>query len=222
MEWLVLDDTDAVAQMACELILEAASEAISKRGQFKLVLAGGSTPQHAYQLLADSDNEWQHWHLYFGDERCLPAQDPERNSVMAARTLNDNVAIPAEQVHIIPAELGPEEAARLYAQDVNQAVPFDMVLLGMGEDGHTASLFPGHKHPRDALVLPVHNAPKPPPDRVSLSPEALGSSRELLFLITGAGKKTAVEAWRDGAALPIAGISTHGRARVLIDQAAMP
>lgn len=222
MKWQVLEDSEAVAQEACQLILQAASQAISDRGQFRIVLAGGSTPERAYQLLSKAESQWEHWHIYFGDERCLPPDDPERNSDMAARTLTDHVPIPSDQVHPIQAELGAKAAAQAYEKVIGDALPFDLVLLGMGEDGHTASLFPGHELPQDALVLPVRNAPKPPPDRVSLSPEALGSCRELLFLITGAGKKTAVNAWRDGTALPIAGINTQGRARVLIDQAAMP
>jgi len=222
MEWIVLEDAEAVARRACDEILKIAQNAIEARGRFSIVLAGGTTPERCYALLAQSESDWNHWHVYLGDERCLPVDDPERNSLMAARTLTDQVPIPSDQVHPIPAELGAEAAAQTYETILKDALPFDLVLLGMGEDGHTASLFPGHEHPQDALVLPVHDAPKPPPDRISLSPKALGSCRELLFLITGAGKQTAVKAWRDGAALPIAGISSQGRARVMIDQTAMP
>jgi 6-phosphogluconolactonase len=221
MEWIVLDDAEAVARKARDEILNIAENAIAARGRFSIVLAGGTTPERSYALLAQSKSDWNHWHVYLGDERCLPVDNPERNSLMAARTLTDQVPIPPDQVHPIPAELGAKAAAQAYGKIIKDALPFDMVLLGMGEDGHTASLFPGHEHITDALALPVHNAPKPPPDRVSLSPKALGSCRELLFLITGAGKKTAVKQWKHGASLPIAGISTLGRARVLIDQAAI-
>jgi 6-phosphogluconolactonase len=222
MEWIVLENAEAVARKARDEILNIAENAIAARGRFSIVLAGGTTPERSYELLTQSKSDWKKWHIYLGDERCLPGDDPERNSVMAARTLTDQVPIPPQQIHPIPAELGPEAAAQSYEQTIKDALPFDLVLLGMGEDGHTASLFPGHVYPKDALVLPVHHAPKPPPDRVSLGPKALGSCRELMFLITGAGKKTAVKQWRDGALLPIAGISTQGRARALIDQVAMP
>ena len=221
MKWQVFEDSGSVAHEACELILQAARVAISDRGLFKIVLAGGSTPQRAYRLLSQSDSQWKHWEVYFGDERCLPVEDPERNSLMAARSLTDQVGIPFDQVHPIPAELGPEEAARLYTQDVEQALPFDLVLLGMGEDGHTASLFPGHEHPQDQLVHSVHDAPKPPADRVSLSAIALGNTRQLLFLITGSNKQDTVQHWHQGKKLPISTIQSPDETQVLIDKAAM-
>lgn len=221
MEWIVFENAEAVARRACNEILNIARDAIEARGRFSIVLAGGTTPERCYGLLAQSESDWSHWHVYLGDERCLPADDPERNSVMAARTLTEQVPIPSDHVHPIHAELGPEAAAQAYEKIIKNALPFDLVLLGMGEDGHTASLFPGHEHSLDRLVVPVHDAPKPPPDRVSLSPRALGACRELLFLITGPGKKSAVKLWRDGASLPIANISTQSHVRVLIDQSAM-
>ncbi len=171
-----------VAERAAELILAAATTAIAERGAFKLVLAGGSTPAACYRWLSKARADWDRWHIYFGDERCLDPQDSERNSVMAATHLTDRVSIPARQVHEIAAEQGPEAAARDYQALVRDALPFDIVLLGMGEDGHTASLFPGHQHPADALVVPVLGAPKPPPERVSLGPAALLSHRQLLVL----------------------------------------
>jgi 6-phosphogluconolactonase len=222
MEWIVLEDSESVAQRARDEILAIAASAISTRGRFSIVLAGGTTPERAYALLANSESDWAHWHVYLGDERCLPVGDHERNSIMASRTLTAIVPIPAAQVHPIPAEYGAEEAALLYENELAPVLPFDLVLLGMGEDGHTASLFPGQVHDPKRLVLPVHNAPKPPPDRVSLSPRALAACRELLFLVTGAGKKEAVRRWRSGEALPIAGIRSAGRGRILIDRAALP
>ena len=222
MDWVVLKDAESVAQRARDEILVIATTAISKRGRFSIVLAGGTTPERAYTLLAQSESDWAHWHVYLGDERCLPTQARERNSVMASRTLTGIVPIPAGQVHPIPAEFGAEEAALLYENEIAPALPFDLVLLGMGEDGHTASLFPGQVHDPKRLVLPIHNAPKPPPNRVSLSYRAIEASRELLILVTGAGKQTAVRRWREGEALPISSIRSDGRARILIDRAAMP
>ena len=97
-----------------------------------------------------------------------------------------------------------------------------MVLLGLGEDGHTASLFPGHQHSSDDLAVPVHDAPKPPPDRVSLSAKALADTENLLFLVTGEGKRDAVRRWRANESIPANGVQAKGRAEVLIDRAAWP
>lgn len=220
LHWQVLENAEAVAREAVRRILKAAQQAIAERGVFRIVLAGGRTPERAYGLLAASASDWSRWEVYYGDERCLPREDPERNSVLAARALLDHVGIPTSQVHAIQAHLGPLSAARLYGAVIENMLPFDLVLLGMGEDGHTASLFPGQQHPPGELVHAVFASPKPPPERVSLSAKALGHTRELLFLITGAGKREAVAAWRRGRALPVAGIHPGGRGEVLIDRAA--
>lgn len=222
LEWTLLEDAEAVARAAAERIRDAADTAIRQQGLFRLVLAGGGTPKLAYQLLAGSDCQWQYWHLYFGDERCLPAGHPERNSQMVYASLSGQVPIPAAQVHPIPAESGAEAGARDYHALLRDALPFQMVLLGLGEDGHTASLFPGHQHLSDDLVVPVHHAPKPPPDRVSLSAKALADTDNLLFLVTGEGKRDAVRRWRANESIPVNGIQTKGRAEVLIDRAAWP
>jgi len=218
--WHVLNDPDAVAAQAVQRILQAASRAITERGLFRIVLAGGRSPETAYRLLVDADTDWSCWEIYFGDERCLPAGAAERNSLMAARALLDSVAVPTANIHPIPAELGAEAAAGEYEPVVRAALPFDLVLLGMGEDGHTASLFPGQQHPADQLVHAVHNAPKPPPDRVSLSARALSEAREVLVLVTGAGKRNAIQRWRAAERLPIAGIGGPAQVDVLLDKAA--
>lgn len=222
LEWTLLKDAEAVAKAASERIHQAADKAIRQHGFFRLVLAGGGTPKLAYQLLAGSDSQWQYWHLYFGDERCLPTNHSDRNSQMVYRSLSGQVSIPAAQVHPIRAELGAEAAASDYQSLLQGALPFQMVLLGLGEDGHTASLFPGQQHPGDELALPVHDAPKPPPDRVSLSAKALADTENLLFLVTGEGKRDAVRRWRASEPIPANTITTKGRAEVLIDQAAWP
>jgi 6-phosphogluconolactonase len=139
---------------------------------------------------------------------------------MAREAWLERVAIPPRQVHPIPAELGAEEGAAAYTETISPILPFDMVLLGMGEDGHTASLFPGHRHDPQALVVAVHNAPKPPADRVSLTPRALNRSRALLLLITGAGKRDALQRWRRGEELPVGGIRPEGTMELLLDRAA--
>ena len=222
LEWTLLKDAEAVARAASRRVQRAADAAIRQHGFFRLVLAGGGTPRLAYQLLADSDSQWQYWHLYFGDERCLPSGHPGRNSRMVYESRAGKVPIPAAQVHPIRAELGAEAAASEYQGLLQAALPFQMVLLGLGEDGHTASLFPGQQHPGGELVLPVHDAPKPPPDRVSLSAGALAATEYLLFLVTGEGKRDAVRRWRANEPMPANTITSRGRAEVLIDRAAWP
>lgn len=215
--WHHLETAEQVAEAACRQILNAAKTAISEYGKFKLVLAGGSSPEKVYRLLAESNADWANWHIYYGDERCLPADHQDRNSLMASRALLDKVAIPEAQIFTMPAELGPELAADRYKVAVTNAGTFDMVLLGMGEDGHTASLFPGHQHQQDELVHAVYNSPKPPPERVSISAKGLSNTRELIFLIIGANKQEAVNQWRSGQDLPVATIEPEYPIDIYID-----
>lgn len=218
--WHCLDSADQVAEAVYERIMAAADSAISKNGKFKLVLAGGSTPEKVYQLLAKANADWGRWYIYYGDERCLPTDHKDRNSVMAKQAFLDKVAIPAQQIFTIPAELGPVAGAESYQQTVADAIPFDMVLLGMGEDGHTASLFPGHQHDPEAMAHAVFNSPKPPPERVSISAKALADTVELMFLVTGSNKQEAVKAWRQGADLPVATIKPENPVDIYIDKEA--
>jgi 6-phosphogluconolactonase len=216
--WHVFEDTAAVALEAARRILAAAGMAVAERGVFRLVLAGGRTPVQTYRLLSSAQTDWTGWRIYFGDERCLPPGHEERNSRAAALAWLDGAPIPAKNIYPIPAEVGAEAAAAAYAVAVGVAIPFDLVILGMGEDGHTASLFPGQRHPIADLVVPVHDAPKPPPDRVSLSPRALSEAREILILVTGTEKRDALAAWRAGEPLPVAAIGTGKNVDVLIDR----
>ena len=216
----MLADAQQVAARAADVILSAAELAIRGHGRFHLVLAGGRTPLAAYARLVGAAADWSRWQIFFGDERCLPAADPGRNSLAAARALLDRVPIPAQQVHPIAAEHGAVVAAAAYQATLEPQLPFDLVLLGMGEDGHTASLFPGHAVPEVPLVIPVSHAPKPPSERVSLTPKALAATHAMLILVTGAGKAAALAAWRTGAALPVARVAALGAARVLLDRAA--
>lgn len=213
-------DQAAVARATAETILEAARAAIDRAGRFRLCLAGGTTPTAAYQQLAGMDADWGRWWVYFGDERCVPADDPARNSIAAEEAWLGKVPVPRPQVMAIPAEQGAEMGAQAYEPIVRAALPFDLVLLGMGEDGHTASLFPGRDIPDDRLVMPVHEAPKPPADRVSLTLTALAESRQLLILVTGPGKADALRQWQDGASLPIAKVAAAATATLLVDRAA--
>jgi 6-phosphogluconolactonase len=218
--WHTLDTADQVANAAYQQILAAAEIAIADHGHFKLVLAGGGTPEKVYQLLAKAEADWSRWFIYYGDERCLAVDHAERNSLMAETAFLKKVAIPSEQIFTIPAEMGPELAAQQYYQVVAKALPFDMVLLGMGEDGHTASLFPGHQHNTDELTHAVYNSPKPPPERVSISAKGLSDTQQLIFLITGKNKQDAVKSWRLGEDLPVAAIIPTNPVDIYIDKAA--
>lgn len=216
--WHIFEDATAVATEGARRIMTAAGTAIAERGVFRIVLAGGRTPVQTYRMLAEQATDWTGWQIYFGDERCLPPDHEGRNSKAAALAWLDLVPIPAENIHPIPAELGAEAAAAAYSQQVGTALPFDLVTLGMGEDGHTASLFPGHWHSAGDLVLPVHGAPKPPPERISLSTRALSNTHEVLVLVTGVAKRKAVAAWKAGESLPVAAIGGEKGTDVLIDR----
>lgn len=220
IDFHLCESMDRLARLAAERILASARRAIAARGCFRLVLAGGRTPLNAYTLLVDETSDWDRWHIFFGDERCLPPEDPERNSHAAEAHFLGRVPIPGDNVHPIPAELGAEAAAKAYAELIAPQLPFDLVLLGLGEDGHTASLFPGHEISEGVLAMPVHQAPKPPPDRVSLTPDAIASSRQVLVLVAGAGKREALTQWRAGVDLPISRIGSQGSVEVLMDAAA--
>ncbi|MBS0456182.1 MAG: 6-phosphogluconolactonase [Proteobacteria bacterium] len=224
VRWHACADTTALARAARDWIVAAAARAIGERGRFDLVLAGGNTPRAAYCLLRDANSDgtradWSRWRIWFGDERCAPPDDPQRNSAMARAAWLDHVAIPAANICAIPAELGARTAADRYATMLHDIGDFDLVLLGLGEDGHTASLFPGHAEGIRAdapNAVAVFNAPKPPPERVSLSAARLARARQVLFLVEGAGKADAVARWRAGAALPAASITPSGGVDVLI------
>ncbi|WP_035383861.1 6-phosphogluconolactonase [Ferriphaselus sp. R-1] len=219
--WRTFATATQLEQAAVQHVLTAAEAAIHARGAFHLVLAGGTTPRRVYEALRSAHADWAHWHVWFGDERCLPPEHAERNSRMAGLAWLDHVAIPAGQVHAIPAELGPAEAAGRYAQALADVGEFDLVLLGLGEDGHTASLFPGHNWgtlPAAPDAMPVSDAPKPPPQRVSLSAQRLGRARAVTFLVTGTGKRDAVAAWRAGQAIPATSITPAQGVEIWLEQ----
>ncbi|MEO8186775.1 MAG: 6-phosphogluconolactonase [Burkholderiaceae bacterium] len=220
VHWLAVADVAELERTACWRIVNAAERAIKQRGEFVIVLAGGNTPRGAYRLLREQSADWSHWNVYFGDERCLPANDAERSSRMAADEWLDHLPIPKSQVHPIPAELGPAAAALAYAATLRNVGEFDLVLLGLGDDGHTASLFPNHDWgtaPDAPAVLAVFNVPKPPPGRVSMSAARLSHAREVLFLIAGESKRDAVKRWRTGEDIPARAIRPRAGVDVLLE-----
>ena len=222
VRWIGVADVQALRQAAYLRILDAAARAIERHGRFLIVLAGGNTPSGVYQILRAADTDWSRWHVYFGDERCLPADDAERNSRMAADVWINRVPVPRNQVHAIPAELGAGAATLAYVEALRGVGDFDLVLHGLGDDGHTASLFPGRDWgvARNAPdVLAVLDAPKPPRQRVTLSAARLGRTREVLFMVEGEAKRNAVARWRAGEQLPAGAIQLASGVDVLIESA---
>jgi len=206
----VLPDPASVARVAAETV-----RSLLAAGARTLVLAGGTTPAACYRELAGMDVAWGRVTLLFGDERCVAPDDPESNYRMAREALLGR-ADPAS-IHRMAGELGPDEAAAAYDAIVAGLQPLDVVLLGVGEDGHTASLFPGNPALQaEGWATPVRGAPKPPPERVSLTLRAIRGARTVLVLATGAAKADAVALARAGT-VPSGMIE---RARWLLDPAA--
>jgi 6-phosphogluconolactonase len=209
-DFTVLDSAEDVAAVAASEIADALRD-----GARTLVLAGGTTPQRCYELLSGKEVMWGRVSILFGDERCVPANHPDSNYRMARAALLDRVA--PGTVYRMPAELGPEEGAALYAHVVAAVAPLDVVVLGIGEDGHTASLFPGHPALKaQGLTAGIRDSPKPPPQRVTLTLNALKTARKVIILATGAGKADAVAKAKRGE-VPSGMIAG---ARWLIDRAA--
>ena len=221
--WHVYPDAAALCQRAAGAIVRVAAEAIARRGAFYIVLTGGSTPREVYRLLRDAKSDWARWHVYIGDERCVPVDHAERNDAMARAAWLAHVAIPDSQIHMMPAELGPDEGARRYASVVAGIDRFDLVLLGLGEDGHIASLFPGNaaRALKDDAV-PVRGSPKPPPERISLSAARLTRTEQMFFLVAGPAKREALAAWVRGRPIPAADVTPAQGLDIFADSSAMP
>ena len=189
---------------AAQYIIEKAKIAIREKGSFSLVLSGGTTPVNVYKLLAKEQVNFDKWHIYFGDERFLPLGDAGRNDTMASTVWLNYVAIPRAHIHGVPVSDDVNTAAAEYAAILQKAPGFDLALLGLGEDGHTASLFPGNV-PRSrpaALAIAVTDAPKLPAQRVSMSAGCLSLSSAVWFIVSGSNKRKMLEAWLMGAPLP--------------------
>ena len=200
-----------LAEAAARAVLADLEAAVEAHGTATWVLSGGSTPAAAYRRLAAHDLragvEWDRVRVAMGDERCVPPDHPDSNWGQAAAALLDHVPVPAHHLLRPQGELGAEPAADAY-QATLAALPaapggaprLEVVWLGVGEDGHCLSLFPGRPEVEvgDRLVVPVHDSPKPPPDRVSLTLAALAGTERLLVLAAGAGKAGAVARARAG------------------------
>lgn len=223
-------DAEAVARAAASAVVEAAFRAIHEHGNFRLVLAGGRTPRAAYELLAGelrAEVDWRRVSLYFGDERCVWPDDEASNYRMAREALIEPLKLPTSAVRRMAGEVSPDKAAAEYDVELRRAredrrPAFDLVLLGMGTEGHTASLFPGSPALREKHRMALHVVvPAEPADRLTMTPPALSSTRQILFLVTGEDKAEALaEVFTDGSELPASLVSKLAPSRFLVDEAA--
>jgi len=195
-------DTESLARAAAEHFVSLAGQAVASEGRFTVALSGGSTPRPTYAQLATSELsaqvDWPGVHVFWGDERCVPPDHLDSNYNMARQTLLDHVPIPAQNIHRIRGELEPEEAAVEYELALreffspapeNPAATFDLVLLGMGADGHTASLFPSAALLEEQTRWVVaHYVDKARAWRVTLTPTAINAATQVTFIVSGAGK----------------------------------
>ena len=202
--WQVHPDPATAAAACAEYLAQQILAVLETREHCHVALPGGSTPATCLSLLAEQPLPWSRVHWYLGDERCLPRGDAERNDHMIEQHLWRAIKAPENTIHPIPAELGAERAAALYAKLIDAIDRLDIVLLGMGEDGHTASLFPDNPALNDpGSVVPVHHAPKPPAERVSLGISTLKATTQRIVLATGPGKRDAMNQVKAGVPLPI-------------------
>jgi 6-phosphogluconolactonase len=196
----IFKDNDALSIAATDIFIQAAQHAIELRGRFLVALSGGGTPSGLYRLLADephrSEVNWKKTFVFWGDERCVPPDDAGSNYYQVYGILLKHVPLPEENILRVKGELQPEQASNAYAQTMKDfADPgldwprFDLVLLGMGDDGHTASLFPGSRVEASSPTLAVtgHYQGRPA-KRVTLTPLVFNSARKILFLVTGENK----------------------------------
>jgi 6-phosphogluconolactonase len=238
---IIMSDASVLAVEAARRFVAVATESVARKGRFSAALAGGSTPAGLYRLLAESpfreQVDWRTMLLYLGDERCVPPDDPRSNTRMIREALLEGIAASPATVRVPPTELTPPEAAVAYARQLRRdfrlqgaARPrFDLILLGLGDDGHTASLFPGMPalDERRRLVVatdvPAYVRPQVP--RISLTLPVLNAAERVMFLVSGASKAAAVAAVLGGpppdVALPARRVQPRsGQTTWLLDRAA--
>jgi 6-phosphogluconolactonase len=234
IEPTVVEDAEAAARTCAEVVAATIEAARAERGVVHVALAGGRTPARTYELLAEIVTDWRDVHLWFGDERCVPLDDPDSNDTLVRRALLDRLPDDPERPRpVIHAVAGagdgdPSAAAADYERELRAAVPgsppvLDLALLGLGEDGHTASLFPDDPvlEERERLVVAVRGR-KPPPDRVTLTLPILHAARAIVVLTAGEGKAEAVAAMLAGPSLhvPASLLGEGGAIELIVDRAA--
>ncbi len=210
MSVAIYPDSDTLSHAAARYVVRVASEAITTHGRFTLALAGGSTPKKLYALLASEPYrdqiDWALTEIFWSDERCVPPDSEDSNYHLALEALLSKVPLPAAQIHRVLVDMeDQDEASRLYTQEIQRVfgtngIPsFDLIQLGMGPEGHTASLFPHQAslHEQTRLIMSVV-VPKPPPPRLTFTPILLNAASHILFLVTGQDKADALQAVLEG------------------------
>lgn len=210
MSVAIYPDIDTISQEAARYAVRVASESITTHGRFTLALAGGSTPKKFYGLLASAPYrdqiDWALTEIFWSDERCVPLDSEDSNYHLAQEVLLSKVPLSATQIHRMPADADDRDQASLtYTQEIQRifgtnGIPsFDLIQLGMGPEGHTASLFPHQAslQEQSRLVMPV-TVPKPPPPRLTFTPLLLNAATHVLFLVTGQDKADALQAVLEG------------------------
>ena len=197
----VFPDSDALANHAATVFQDLANAAITKSNRFAVTLSGGSTPKKMYEKLVHANLDWSRIHFFWVDERCVPPDHPDSNYRMAADALLDQIDIPSSSIHRIMGELSLNDAARDYENELrlfflNRLPVFDLILLGLGTDGHTASLFPGSTalKEKEHWAMGVRHDTPPPPlvDRVTLTFPVLNAGKNITFLVSGRDKANIV------------------------------
>ncbi len=214
MHVAIYPDSNTLSHEAAQHVVRLATEAIASHGRFTIALSGGSTPKALYSLLGNepyrSQIDWALVEIFWSDERCVPPDSSDSNYQLAQEVLLSKVPIATNQVHRMPADKPDRDAAsQEYTQEMQRVfgtdgIPsFDLLQLGMGPEGHTASLFPHQAslHEQQRLVMPV-NVPKPPPPRLTFTPPLLNAARHVLFLVTGSEKADALQAVLEGSYQP--------------------
>ncbi len=200
--WAISSSLESAAEAAADFIAQQIAASIEARGVCHMIVPGGNTPAGCFAALAKKPLPWDRLHCYPGDERCYPEGHRERNDVMIRQHLLSRLA--SIHFHPMPAEQGAEQAALAYCQTIESVDAFDIAFLGMGEDGHTASLFPGNAALQEtASVVAVHDSPKPPADRISMGLSTLRRARLRVVLAAGASKAAIMARIRAGEALPV-------------------
>ncbi len=231
----IFNNAEAVSRAAAELVVLAANQAIEARGLFNIALSGGSTPKRLYQHLASDaykrQIDWQKVHIYFGDERNVPPEHPESNYRMAREAFLDQLPIPEQQIHRMQGEREDLEKAAAEYAELLKALPthnglpqFDLILLGMGDDGHTASLFPGTValNEKSKMVI-AQTVPQLNTRRITLSYPLINNARQVMLLVAGESKASRLEEVLVSAPegrYPVQGIKPKGILNWLLDRSA--
>ncbi len=197
--YLHIHSTNTVGQEAAKYIAQLATEATAKRGRFTVAFSGGSLPKLVCPSLValplKEQIDWSSWHVFWADERCVPLEHSESNYRLTKEYLFDHVDLLPAQIYPIEPTLSPAQAAQTYQSNLQnlfqtELPTFDLILLGMGPDGHTASLFPQHAllNETNRWVAPITDSPKPPPERITLTLPVINHARQVVFVATGASK----------------------------------